>query len=31
MGGIVPTPGEVNDALRRLWATTAPIAEGASR
>jgi len=31
MGGIVPTPGEVVAALRRLWATTAPRAEGAPR
>ena len=25
MGGMVPTPGEVVDALRRAWATTAPV------
>jgi Pyruvate:ferredoxin oxidoreductase and related 2-oxoacid:ferredoxin oxidoreductases, alpha subunit len=26
-GGMVPTPGEVVDALRRAWATTRPISE----
>ena len=26
MGGMVPTPGEVVDALRRAWATTEPVA-----
>ena len=31
MGGMVPTPGEVVGALRRLWATTEPRGEGASR
>lgn len=25
MGGMVPTPGEVVDALRRAWATTEPV------
>ena len=30
-GGMVPTPGEVVGALRRLWATTAPGSEEASR
>jgi 2-oxoglutarate ferredoxin oxidoreductase subunit alpha len=30
-GGMVPTPGEVVAALRRLWATTAPRAEEAPR
>jgi 2-oxoglutarate ferredoxin oxidoreductase subunit alpha len=26
MGGMVPTPGEVVDVLRRVWATTHPVA-----
>jgi 2-oxoglutarate ferredoxin oxidoreductase subunit alpha len=29
-GGMVPTPGEVLDALRAAWATTAPIGLGAA-
>jgi 2-oxoglutarate ferredoxin oxidoreductase subunit alpha len=28
MGGMVPTPGEVVDAVRRAWARTAPVAGG---
>jgi 2-oxoglutarate ferredoxin oxidoreductase subunit alpha len=30
-GGMVPSPGQVVTALRRLWATTAPRSEEASR
>ena len=30
MGGMVPTPGEVVDAIRRAWATTEPLVRGSN-